>query len=167
MTKNGIIPVNQAGLKKGRCTIDHLVKLTSHIKKQFSRRKSTLAFRQLPPKEVCRKPMLGVWYWPWRVHGHNYILRELLRRVLAAFQNNHYLRKWQTVVYTGHQLAAKQEAFRTRTSSDTAQPSGKSDEENQGTLSAETGGPIFTLQHPWCVDGPLNDYQVQTEVNDR
>ena len=41
--KNGIIPVNQAGLRKGRCTTDHLVKLTSHIKKQFSRRKGTLA----------------------------------------------------------------------------------------------------------------------------
>ena len=37
--KNGIIPVNQAGFMKGRCTTDHLVKLTSHIKKQFSRRK--------------------------------------------------------------------------------------------------------------------------------
>ena len=43
--KNGIIPVNQAGFRKGRCTIDHLVKLTSEYKKknQFSRRKSTLA----------------------------------------------------------------------------------------------------------------------------
>ena len=44
MKKNGIIPVNQAGFRKGRCTTDHLVKLTSHIKKkQFSSRKSTLA----------------------------------------------------------------------------------------------------------------------------
>ena len=41
--KEGIIPVNQAGFRKGRCTIDHLAKLTSHIKKQLSRRKSTLA----------------------------------------------------------------------------------------------------------------------------
>ena len=41
--KEGIIPVNQAGFRKGSCTIDHLVKLTSQIKKQFSRRKSTLA----------------------------------------------------------------------------------------------------------------------------
>ena len=41
--KEGIIPVNQAGFRKGRCTTDHLVKLTSHIKKQYSRRKSTLA----------------------------------------------------------------------------------------------------------------------------
>ena len=41
--KKGIIPVNQVGFRKGRCTTDHLVKLTSHIKKQFSRRKSTLA----------------------------------------------------------------------------------------------------------------------------
>ena len=31
----GLIPVNQAGFRKGRCTTDHLVKLTSHIKKQF------------------------------------------------------------------------------------------------------------------------------------
>ena len=38
-----IIPAIQAGFRKGRCTTDHLVKLTSHIKKQFSRRKSTLA----------------------------------------------------------------------------------------------------------------------------
>ena len=44
MGKKGIIPFNQAGFRKGRCTTDHLVKLTSHIKKkQFSRRKSTLA----------------------------------------------------------------------------------------------------------------------------
>ena len=41
--EEGIIPVNQAGFRKGRCTTDHLVKLTSHIKKQFSRRKSALA----------------------------------------------------------------------------------------------------------------------------
>ena len=41
--EEGIIPVNQTGFRKGRCTIDHLVKLTSHIKKQFSRRKSGLA----------------------------------------------------------------------------------------------------------------------------
>ena len=39
--KEGIIPVNQAGFRKGGCTTDHLVKITSHIKKQFSRRKST------------------------------------------------------------------------------------------------------------------------------
>ena len=41
--KNNIIPSNQAGFRKGRSTTDHLVKLTQHIKKQFSRRKSTLA----------------------------------------------------------------------------------------------------------------------------
>jgi ribonuclease HI len=41
--KNDIIPLNQAGFRKGRSTADHLVKLTHHIKKQFSRRKSTLA----------------------------------------------------------------------------------------------------------------------------
>ena len=41
--KNDIIPVEQAGFKKGRCTTDHLVKLTNNIKKQFARRKSTLA----------------------------------------------------------------------------------------------------------------------------
>ena len=40
--KKGTIPVNQAGFRKGSCTTGHLVKLTSHIKKQFSRRKSTL-----------------------------------------------------------------------------------------------------------------------------
>ena len=43
MKKNDIVPVQQAGFRKGRCTTDHLVKLTSHIKKQFSRRKSLLA----------------------------------------------------------------------------------------------------------------------------
>ena len=41
--REDIIPAIQAGFRKGRCTIDHLVKLTNHIKKQFSRRKSTLA----------------------------------------------------------------------------------------------------------------------------
>ena len=39
--EEGIIPVNQAGFRKGRCTTDHLVKLI--LKKQFSGRKSTLA----------------------------------------------------------------------------------------------------------------------------
>ena len=33
--KKYIIPVNQAGFRKGRCTTDHLVKLTSHIKNSF------------------------------------------------------------------------------------------------------------------------------------
>ena len=42
MKTNDIIPVNQAGLWEGRCTTDHLVKLTSHTKKRFSRRKGTL-----------------------------------------------------------------------------------------------------------------------------
>ena len=41
--KNNIIPTNQAGFRKGRCTIDHLVKLSTQVKKQFARRKSTLA----------------------------------------------------------------------------------------------------------------------------
>ena len=40
---HNVIPVNQAGFRKGRSTTDHLVKITSQIKKQFSRRKSTLA----------------------------------------------------------------------------------------------------------------------------
>ena len=33
--EEGIIPVNQTGFRKGRCTTDHLVKLTSHIKNSF------------------------------------------------------------------------------------------------------------------------------------
>ena len=37
------VPVNQAGFRKGRCTTDHLVKLTSHIKKLFFTEKNTLA----------------------------------------------------------------------------------------------------------------------------
>ena len=41
--KNIIIPVNQTGFRKGRSTIDHLVKLTTHVKKQFARTKRTLA----------------------------------------------------------------------------------------------------------------------------
>ena len=41
--KNNIIPVNQAGFKKGRCTIDHLIKISTQIKHQFSRRQSVLA----------------------------------------------------------------------------------------------------------------------------
>ena len=41
--KNSIIPQNQAGFKKGRSTTDHIVKLTTQIKKQFARRKSVLA----------------------------------------------------------------------------------------------------------------------------
>eukprot|EP00745_Piridium_sociabile_P028023 TRINITY_DN45058_c0_g1_i3.p1 TRINITY_DN45058_c0_g1~~TRINITY_DN45058_c0_g1_i3.p1 ORF type:complete len:184 (-),score=10.55 TRINITY_DN45058_c0_g1_i3:304-855(-) len=41
--KNEIIPVNQAGFRKGRSTVEHLVKLTTQIKRQFARRKSILA----------------------------------------------------------------------------------------------------------------------------
>ena len=41
--KNSIIPVTQAGFRKGRSTTDHLVKLTMQIKKQFARRQNVLA----------------------------------------------------------------------------------------------------------------------------
>ena len=41
--KQNIIPVNQAGFRKGRCTLDHLITLTNQVKRQFSQRKSTLA----------------------------------------------------------------------------------------------------------------------------
>ena len=34
MKQNDTIPAIQAGFRKGRCTTDHLVKLTSHIKRQ-------------------------------------------------------------------------------------------------------------------------------------
>ena len=40
--KNIIIPVNQAGFRKGHYTIDHLVKLTTHVQKQVAMKKSTL-----------------------------------------------------------------------------------------------------------------------------
>ena len=40
--KNRIIPVNQAGFRKVHYTIDHLVKLTIHVKKQVAMKKSTL-----------------------------------------------------------------------------------------------------------------------------
>ena len=42
-TKNKIIPLNQSGFQKGRSTTEHLIKLTTHIKHQFSRRKNILA----------------------------------------------------------------------------------------------------------------------------
>ena len=41
--KNNIIPTHQAGFRKGRCVTDHLVKLSTQIKKQFAKRKSVLA----------------------------------------------------------------------------------------------------------------------------
>ena len=41
--KNHIIPVIQAGFRKGRSTTDHLVKLTTQIKHQFARRQNVLA----------------------------------------------------------------------------------------------------------------------------
>ena len=41
--KHNILPHNQCGFRKGRSTTDHMVKLTNHIKRQFSKRKSTLA----------------------------------------------------------------------------------------------------------------------------
>ena len=40
---NNIIPNNQAGFRKGRCTTEHLVKLTTQIKQQFARRKNVIA----------------------------------------------------------------------------------------------------------------------------
>ena len=41
--KHNIIPTNQAGFRKGRSTTDHLVKLTTQIKRQFARRQNVLA----------------------------------------------------------------------------------------------------------------------------
>ena len=41
--KHNIIPLNQAGFRAGRSTIDHLVKLTTQIKYQFAKRKGVLA----------------------------------------------------------------------------------------------------------------------------
>ena len=41
--RNRIIPLNQAGFRKGRSTTDHLVKLTTQVKQQFARRKNILA----------------------------------------------------------------------------------------------------------------------------
>ena len=41
--KHNIIPVEQAGFKEGRCTLDHLTKITTAIKHQFSGHKSLLA----------------------------------------------------------------------------------------------------------------------------
>lgn len=41
--KQNIIPNNQAGFRKGRSTTEHLVKLSTQIKHQFSRRRSVLA----------------------------------------------------------------------------------------------------------------------------
>ena len=41
--KNKVIPSNQAGFRKGRSTIDHLVQLTTQIKRRFARRKNILA----------------------------------------------------------------------------------------------------------------------------
>ena len=40
---NNIIPINQAGFRKGRSTTEHLVKFTTQIKQQFARRKNVLA----------------------------------------------------------------------------------------------------------------------------
>ena len=41
--KNNIIPVNQPGFRKERSTTEHLVKLSTHVKHQFARRKGVLA----------------------------------------------------------------------------------------------------------------------------
>ena len=41
--KEGVIPKNQAGFRKGRSTIEHLVKLTTQVKQQFARRKNIIA----------------------------------------------------------------------------------------------------------------------------
>lgn len=41
--KKLVIPKQQAGFRKNRSTIDHLVKLTTHVKKQLAKRQSVLA----------------------------------------------------------------------------------------------------------------------------
>ena len=41
--KNNVIPVHQAGFRSGRSTTDHLVKLSTNIKRQFARRQNVLA----------------------------------------------------------------------------------------------------------------------------
>ena len=62
--KYKILPLNQAGFRKGRSTNDHLVKLTTHVKQQFARRKNVLAtFFDV------RKAYDQVW--------HNRLLRKL------------------------------------------------------------------------------------------
>ena len=43
LEKNSIIPSFQAGFRKGRGCVDHLVKLTAHVKKSLKRNKPTLA----------------------------------------------------------------------------------------------------------------------------
>ena len=42
--KNDIIPVIQAGFRKGRCTTDHYVKLTSRIEKNLNKSTSATFF---------------------------------------------------------------------------------------------------------------------------
>ena len=41
--KTNTIPPNQAGFRKGRSAVDHLIKLTTQVKYQFARRKNILA----------------------------------------------------------------------------------------------------------------------------
>ena len=50
------IPANQAGFKYGRRTTDHLVKLTSHIKKTVFEGNSTMATFFNVKKAVCGTP---------------------------------------------------------------------------------------------------------------
>ena len=43
LEKHKIIPTSQAGFKKGRGCVDHIVKLTSHIKRSLARKRTTMA----------------------------------------------------------------------------------------------------------------------------
>ena len=42
-----VIPAIQAGFRKGSCTKDHLVKLTSHIKRVFEEKSTLVTFFML------------------------------------------------------------------------------------------------------------------------
>ena len=92
--KNQLIPTNQAGFRKNRNTTEHLVKLTTHIKQQFSKRKNVLAtFFDI------HKAYDQVWHYrllrkleTYNIHGNifNYIADFLMNRYIQVRINHTY-----------------------------------------------------------------------------
>lgn len=85
---NNVISVNQAGFRKGRSKIDHLVKLTTHIKKQFSQRKSILATLLEVKKQTNKTTYIEVWHARLLYKFKNIDFSEKVRNI-----SNHFCQK--------------------------------------------------------------------------
>ena len=105
--KNKVIPSNQAGFRKGRSTIDHLVQLTAQIKRQCARRKNIFeAFFVV--KKACDQNYCGTRAFVYKLKYvgltgimYNYINSFLSNRTIQTKVGNTYsnprtLRSWHS-----------------------------------------------------------------------